>query len=166
MRTATSDLSGQSYHRLASFNSSLTVLYPIYRTLAIRGRIKFRLLLWQDDVWGDKSMSRYSCLATYNRPHNSSITYRCPLSNTLTLGGWLPGFRLYHTSSFTMTSLHNSISFVSTGHWYAADAIAWLAFKMHWSYMWCDHSYCMLSCVCEGVHFLSLAAQKLEHDPD
>lgn len=100
MQTATSDLSGQSYQRLTSFNSSLTVLFPIYRALAIRGRIKFRLLLWQDDVWVDKSVSRYSCLATCHRPHNSSITYRCPVSNTLTLGGWPDSFRSRQMSSF------------------------------------------------------------------
>lgn len=81
-RPAPPDLSGPSYQRLASFNSSLTALFPIYRALAIRRRIKFRLLLWQDDAWVDKSVSTYSCSAPYNRPHSSSITYKCPLSHS------------------------------------------------------------------------------------
>lgn len=111
-RTATPDLSGPSYQRLAPFHSSLTALFPIYRTLVIRRRIKFRLLLWQDDVWVDKSVSTYSCSAAYNRPHSGSITHKRPLSHTLTLGGWPHGFRPNPTSSFNMTGLSGSISFV------------------------------------------------------
>lgn len=109
-RGAAFDLSGPPYQRLASFNSSLTALFPIYRALAIR-RVNFRLLLWQDDVCEDKSVSRYSCSATYNRPHSSSITYRCPLFNT-DIGRMPHGFRPNPTSSFIMTGLCSSISFV------------------------------------------------------
>lgn len=97
--TRTATLAGRRINVSPPLTHPWQPLSPTYRTLTIRRRIKFRLLLWQDDVW----VSTYSCSAPYNRPHSSSITYKCPPSHTLTLGGWPHGFRPNHTSSFNMT---------------------------------------------------------------
>lgn len=98
-----SDLSREPYQCITSLNSSLTGPFTIYRGLAIRARITFRLLMWQDDVWLDKSVSRHSCSATYKRhPHYSSISCRSPLSDPVTLWGQTPYFRIW-TKKYDLT---------------------------------------------------------------
>lgn len=81
MCTTISDLSRESYQCVTTLNTSL--LFPIHRALTIRVWIKFRLLMWQDDVWLDKNASRYSCSATHKNIYTVLALHTDVLSVTM-----------------------------------------------------------------------------------